>query len=530
MNAEVKIPLIVGVTGHRHLRGEDEPILRRTVREELKKLQKTCPHTPVKLLCSFAEGGDQLCAQEAKKLGIGLIGALPMEREEFRKDFSGQALQTFDELCDAAEELVVPLFTETAPEVPDRDFLYRQCGIYVSAHCHVLLALWDGANGIRGGCGTAEAVAFMTDNDYESPDFVPLHPDDGAVLHIMTPRQGAAGEAGAVAFLGNEERFRTMVAQTDDFNRQAAKMADKQFLPLLPEKKDALTEKMAACYAVADDLSMKNAAHYRRIMAILAVLETILALSFLLYDEADVYALLLVCGIMLVLMFACNAWARHLKCHGRYLEYRVLAESLRVQIFLRHAGCPAEVAELMPWSQQESTSWVRKALGVTVIGTAPAEKHDVREYWLQDQLDYHVRSQKKTSAQLRKNDGIVRVTLVVTIALYLGMLGFEIFCGGLFGTPALSPEKLDLWRWVLKLSVGGFSAATVFSANFYGKLSLRQKLCDHIRMEKFYRLMLKRLERSGQTDAFLTAYAKEELTENSNWFAYQRDNKPDISL
>ena len=530
MNAEVKISLIVGVTGHRHLRGEDEPVLRRAVREELKKLQKACPHTPVKLLSSFAEGGDQLCAQEAKKLGIGLIGALPMDREEFRKDFSGLALQTFNELCDAAEELIVPPFTETAPEVPDRDFLYRQCGIYVSAHCHVLLALWDGAKGTRSGCGSAEAVAFMTDNDYESPEFVPLHPDDGAVLHIMTPRQGAAGEAGAVTFLGNEERFRTMLAQTDDFNRQAAKMEDKQFLPLLPEKKDALTENMSACYAVADDLSMKNAAHYRRIMAVLAVLETVLALSFLLYDEADVYWLLLVCGIMLVLMFACNAWAKHLKCHQRYLEYRVLAESLRVQIFLRHAGCPAEVAELMPWSQQESTSWIRKALGVTVIGTAPAEKHDVREYWLQDQLDYHVRSQKKTSAQLRKNDGIVRVALVVTIALYLGTLGFEIFCGGLFGTPTLSPEKLEVWRRVLKIAVGTFTAATAFAANFYGKLSLQQKLCDHIRMEKFYTLMLARLERFGQTDEFLTAYAKEELTENGNWYAYQRDNKPDISL
>ncbi len=530
MKTDRKLPLIVGVTGHRHLRREDVPILARAVRGELKKLQKAYPHTPIKLLCSFAEGGDQLCAQEAQRLGIGLIGTLPMEREEFRKDFSGLALQTFDELCDAAEELVVPPFTETAPEVPDRDFLYRQCGIYVSAHCHVLLALWDGADGTGNGCGTAEAVAFMTCNDYESPAFIPLHPDDGAVLHIMTPRQGAAGEAGAVAFLGNAERFHAAAKQADDFNRQADKLADKQYLSLLPEKKDAITERMAACYAAADDLSMKNAAHYRRIMAILAVLETVLAVSFLLYDEADVYWLLLVCGAMLVCMFACNAWAKHLKCHQRYLHYRVLAESLRVQIFLRHAGCAAEVAELMPWSQQESTSWIRKALAAAVIGPFPGEKHDVREYWLQDQLDYHVRAQKKTAAQLRKNDGIVRVALVVTIALYLGMLGFEIFCGGLFGTPALSPEKLELWRWVLKLSVGGFSAATVFSANFYGKLSLRQKLCDHIRMEKFYRLMLKRLERFGQTDAFLTAYAKEELTENSNWFAYQRDNKPDISV
>lgn len=530
MNAEVKIPLIVGVTGHRHLRREDEPILRRAVREELKKLQKTCPHTPVKLLSSFAEGGDQLCAQEAQKLGMGLMGTLPMPREEFRKDFSGPALQTFDALCDAAEELVVPPFTEAAPEIPDRDFLYRQCGIYVSAHCHVLLALWDGKEGSRDGCGTAEAVAFMTDNDYESPDFVPLHPDDGAVLHVMTPRQGTAGEAGDVTFIGNEERFQIMLAQTDDFNRQTAKTEDKQFLPLLPEKKDALTEKMAACYAVADDLSMKNAAHYRRIMAILAVLETVLALSFLLYDEANVYWLLLVCGVMLVLMFACNAWAKHLKCHGRYLEYRVLAESLRVQIFLRHAGCAAEVAELMPWSQQDSTTWIRKALSTAVIGAVPAEQHDVREYWLLDQRDYHTRSQKKTADKLQKNDGIVRVALVLTMALYLGALGFEIFCGGLFSAPTLSPEKLEVWRRVLKIAVGTFTAATAFAANFYGKLSLNQKLCDHIRMEKFYNLMLARLERFGQTDEFLTAYAKEELTENGNWFAYQRDNKPDISL
>ena len=154
----------------------------------------------------------------------------------------------------------------------------------------------------------------------------------------------------------------------------------------------------------------------------------------------------------------------------------------------------------------------------------------MREYWLQDQLDYHVRSQKKTSAQLRKNDGIVRLALVVTIALYLGALGFEILCGGLFGAPTLSPESLDIWRKVLKIAVGTLSAATAFAANFYGKLSLQQKLCDHVRMEKFYTLMLARLDRFGQTDEFLTAYAKEELTENGNWFAYQRDNKPDISL
>ena len=530
MNTETKIPLIVGVTGHRHMRAEDVPKLRRAVRDELIKLQKTCPHTPVKLLCSFAEGADQLCAEEARKLKIGLIGALPMKPEEYRKDFSGAALEGFDSLCAAAEELLVPPFTEKAPAEPERSFYYRQCGIYVSAHCHVLLALWDGGEGTKDACGTAEAVAFMLHSDYESPDFVPLHPGDGAVVHIMTPRAGSAGDAGAAAFLGNAECFKAVLEQTDDFNRQTEDMSREQYSPLLPEKKDPVTEKMSSCYAAADALSMKNAAHYRRILAILAVLETVLTMSFLLYDEANAYWLLLVCGVMLIFMFACNAWAKHLRCHRRYLEYRVLAESLRVQTFLRYAGSPAEVSELMPWSQQDSTVWIRKAMCTAVIGAPQTEKHDVRDYWLRDQLEYHVRSKKKTAAMLSKHDGIVKVALIFTICLYLGTLGFEIFCGGLFGAPTLPHEKLELWRMWLKIAVGSFSAATAFAANFYGKLSLKQKLCDHIRMEKFYTLMLARLERFGQTEEFLTSYAKEELTENGNWFAYQRDNKPDINI
>ena len=38
------------------------------------------------------------------------------------------------------------------------------------------------------------------------------------------------------------------------------------------------------------------------------------------------------------------------------------------------------------------------------------------------------------------------------------------------------------------------------------------------------------IQEEGQTDALLTALAREELIENGNWCSYQRDNAPEISL
>jgi hypothetical protein len=49
-------------------------------------------------------------------------------------------------------------------------------------------------------------------------------------------------------------------------------------------------------------------------------------------------------------------------------------------------------------------------------------------------------------------------------------------------------------------------------------------------MERFFARMSERLQEEGQTDALLTALAREELIENGNWCSYQRDNAPEISL
>lgn len=58
------------------------------------------------------------------------------------------------------------------------------------SHSHVLLALWDGASAKPCGCGTAEAVDFMLNGSYVHESCIEAA-NDGAVIHIATPRKSA---------------------------------------------------------------------------------------------------------------------------------------------------------------------------------------------------------------------------------------------------------------------------------------------------------------------------------------------------
>ncbi len=160
--------------------------MRDAVRGELAKLQAAYPHSPFTMLNSLAAGADMLCAQEALALGMRLVCPLPFEADEYRRDFDGADLETFESLLRQADEVFVAPAQE--PTALGRDFGYRQAGIYVATHCHVLLALWDGTPGEKGGCGTGEAVGFMLEDDYiGAPPFDAE--GDGAVIHVSCPRQ-----------------------------------------------------------------------------------------------------------------------------------------------------------------------------------------------------------------------------------------------------------------------------------------------------------------------------------------------------
>ena len=533
MDAQNIIPIVIGVTGHREIRKRDLPAIREAVRGQLQKLRSLCPASPLLMLSSLAEGGDMLCADVAEELNIPLIAVLPRERTDYERDFGPEALARFAHHCARAEQVFVAPPAEVIPETGvGRNFGFRQAGIYVSGHSHILIALWDGEPG-RHGCGTAEAVDFALNGSYD-PAFgaAPRSENNEAVIHIFTPRGEATGEnAGAVRVLGNREAVLDILRKTDDFNRSAAAVS----LPSgsrLPDgtEGDAVLRSMEAVGRTAGRLSMQSALRFRRTLALLAAASALLTFAFLMYDEAQAVWMILVCGVMLLAAWGCRRYAVRSDCHRRYLEYRALAECLRVQTYLRYAGSGIEAAGLLSWTQQEETAWVLDALSALSIGKATETEHDIRTCWVEAQRDYHRRASLSARRRLSTSERTVRFALMLSVTLYLLAVGFELLCGGLLFRPAVPVADVECWRTVLKILLGTISAVTLFVANYYGRLSLPRTLSDHEKMERFYRKMSALLERHGQTEKVLTQLAREELTENGNWCSYQRDNKPDFSI
>ena len=531
-DSEKTIPIVVGVSGHRQLRPQDLPALRAAVREWLVSLQVQNPHSPLVMLCSLAEGADLLCADAAEELGIPLIAALPLPREEYKKDFSPKGKQRLDHHCTRAEQVFVPPRSEAPPERSSREDAYRQAGIYVSAHCHILLALWDGRPG-KHGCGTAEAVDFALRGVSSPENGLPVRCSANTLVwHVLTPRgDDENGTAGEVRVLGDQQAMQEILKDTDEFNRLAEK-AQPSPQSLLPEAEtaDPVLCQLLGVYETASTLTKKNAGRYRQILVVLAVTSAAIAMAFLLYDEAEAIGLILVIGLLLMLAWLCQRYAGRSDCLRRYIEYRVLAESLRVSIYLRYAGSGIRAENLLSWTQQAETAWILDALCALSVGCQSEREHDICTCWVEQQRAYHRAGEEKIRRENRLNTRVVQTALWVSILLYLLALLFELFCGGVLTDPLLPAENAEGWRTLLKIVLGSISAVTLFVANYYGRLSLSRVLSDHGKMERFFARMSERLQEEGQTDALLTTLAREELIENGNWSSYQRDNAPEISL
>ena len=162
------VPLIVAVTGHRDLVTDEIPAIRAKVEEFFIEVRDTYPNRGVSVMSALAEGADQLVAEVAVKLGIPLIVPLPMRKALYAKDFqSTNAQEKFEFLLSrAAETYELPITSGNDVHSIDdygdaRNQQYAQLGVFLCAHCHILLALWDGKHNDKLG-GTDRSFVSTT--------------------------------------------------------------------------------------------------------------------------------------------------------------------------------------------------------------------------------------------------------------------------------------------------------------------------------------------------------------------------------
>ena len=161
-----RIPIVIGITGHRDIRKEDEEKLKNAVRDELKIIKDLCPNSNLVMLNSLARGADLLCAGVAMEMKVPLYVVLPMDESIYKREqnFNESDRYFFEECYETAERKFTTPMIEVAPSkdieeavkvlvglskkqctkpLDDKklkiakDYLYRQAGIYIVSHCHV---------------------------------------------------------------------------------------------------------------------------------------------------------------------------------------------------------------------------------------------------------------------------------------------------------------------------------------------------------------------------------------------------------
>ena len=464
------VPLVVAVTGHRDLLPAELPEIRNRVREFLGQLRSAYPGRVISVMSSLAEGADRLVAEEAIGLGMPLTALLPMSKDIYLEDFGSAASRAqFERLCAAAVDIFELPITpgNTRASITDdrknRARQYAQMGVFLCAHCHVLLALWDGKASDQLG-GTSQVVRFHHDDDM--PGYTPratasrlVLTDDESdlVYHIVCSRNRVDGEPATglqpldVSWYTTDDveprvsemplRHRQVFDRAAEFSRDV-----EQFEPeIRGAKYPLLTEQQAAqfppglqdindVYCAADCL----AAHYQQRMTFALRASHLCALltglAFLSYtDLSSARALLfLLLGLMLA-AFGISVVTTRGAWHRKYLDYRALAEGLRVQFYWAAAGVTTGNVSKFAHDnflqmQDPELGWIRNVMRVagTECDVAPDDDPAGLQFaigeWIGDdksgQLGYY---RKKINERLARHGVTQRVARLGLWATFIAI-------------------------------------------------------------------------------------------------------------
>jgi hypothetical protein len=468
------VPLVVAVTGHRDLHPTEIPAIREKVRRFLCDLRDAFPGRIVAVMSPLAEGADRVVAEEAITLRMPLHVPLPMPRDLYVRDFATpESVAHFDALCAAATEVydlpLVPGNTVAliGEQGPGRARQYAQAGVFLCAHCHVLLALWDGKVSDQLG-GTSQVVRFhhqdvmpgytpsstagrLTLADDES-DLVyhivcSRNRPDGGPAQGMTPLETCWFTADATEPRTAEMplRHRQVFERANEFSTDAQQHAEEirgGSYPLLNDEQAANLPSglrdINQVFCAADWLAIY---FQKRVVTVLRVTHACALVTGLAYvSYADFYsdrALLLTALVPMVVAY-CVSWiANHGSWHRKYLDYRTLAEGLRVQFYWAAAGVTSGnvtkfAHDNFLQAQDPDLGWIRNVM--RVAGTEcdvrpsrdPAGVQFAVEEWIGDgksgQLGYYRRKIGERLAKQTTTQSVMRLGLWATAIGFTALL------------------------------------------------------------------------------------------------------------
>lgn len=467
-----RLHLNIGVTAHRDLVDAEIPRLRRECNAFLEGLQRAFPALPLRLISALATGGDQLAAEEALALGIEVMVPLPLPQAVYEHDFrDASALAHFRDLLARSRQRTLPLAPGNTLDAvrergPARNRQYAQLGMFVSSRCQVLLALWDGVPSDATG-GTAQVVGYHLRNvmpGFSAADAAPnLLADDESdlVYHVPCNRRLAVHAAGGIESAAPRwlttdgatapgapmpPQYLHVFGQMQDFNLDASRHAPaiqrdaaSLLVPPMPAAPPAAVRELDAVFGAADWLAVHFRSRVRASMLLTHAFAAAMGLAFILYSDLDANRGYIAVFLLLFALGLAIRWiGKRREWHRKYLDYRGLAEGLRVQAYWRLAGVEPPPNDSLGYDsflqkQDVDLSWIRHAMRST--GLPHDEAFDADERWLQWVIAGWVGQRGSGSGQLAYFDeGTQRRERAYRSTTLLGELSLA---GGLLGAIAL---------------------------------------------------------------------------------------------
>ena len=473
-----RIPFLLGVVGHRDLVAGEMPAIRAAVRALLEDIRRKNPSVRQTLLCSMAEGADLLVAEVAADLSIPIIALLPLPAAICRTELANDVDRAvFDRICAGAEILELPVpGNATVDELREsrdlRDKQFQHAGLLVARYSTLLIAIWDGKD-TKHRAGTARVIEYRRRGVPEELDGIALprnallSPADNDLIYEISchrrPGNGDGNTSGAQPsqplppprFVAGGEvhgegwpyPLRATLAGIGEFNLDVEKFSagiDRTGRRLCPPSPYPVADRLQfldGLFTAADWLGRHFRARFVRALALRYSLWAVMATLLIVFkkESEELPGLLLMSGVLIAFAFGAllARMARRGAWHRKYLDYRALAEGLRVEYYWEMAGVRRTSAggfahDTFLQKQDIELEWIRAAMREVSLrlelrhsGDYPAGFTETYAQWIGDedpvngsgQLLYYSQRYRKLKRRLEGEEHAQRILQVVGFAI-----------------------------------------------------------------------------------------------------------------
>jgi hypothetical protein len=555
--SSTQIPLVIGVTGHRDLVLEEYGAIKDRVREFFRALQRDYPRLPLLIVTPLAEGADRLAAEVAHELGIPTVVLLPMPRQIYQSDFSGDSLVEFHSLMAQSEVVELPLLEGVSRDTVanpglQRDQQYAQLGAYLAAHSHILLAIWDGKLSTAPG-GTGHVIQFhqhdvidiLAEGQRRTPiDF--SEDESDLVFHIVCSRQEdgaplAPLQPGETYWCTRDditprtrfmpERYRVVFERMSEFSADLSKTMDESgFEQLLDSQQLARcspgSREIAELFAKVDHLAQRYQKFAMLSLRATFAFMVLAGLCFIVYADMPEQELMIYPYLLFVVAVLLMSYVdRSRGWHRKKVDYRVLAEGLRVQFFWSLGGVlmenPSRFSHDSFLKRQDlELGWIRnimrfagRSADASAHNQSEADLDLVVDAWVQNQLTYYDHKTRDSAYRHRRTSvlGYASYLLLLAVALILAFFQWDI---------------VPPWSNVLVALMGLLPLIATLRQNYAHKTAEHELILQFSYTHRIFSNALRLLEGAAnvvEKREILRALGEAQLDENGQWLLRQRE-------